>query len=72
MRTILPVFFRTLLVVAIMWGLVYVIPYFVLAPVGLLAGYFLLKTSDDRAMAQGLMIGSIIFVLSYLVVQQIG
>jgi hypothetical protein len=45
----------------------YLIPYYFLATGGLLAGVFLWKTGDDKALAFGLMIGSAVFgVFAYL------
>jgi hypothetical protein len=45
----------------------FMIPYYYLAIGGLLAGVFLWKTGDDKALAFGLMIGSVVFgVFAYL------
>jgi hypothetical protein len=61
MKTVWPVLLRVVVVFAAMAALQYLVPFYLLAPVGLVAGFFLLKTSDDRAMALGLLIGSVIF-----------
>ena len=39
----------------------YIIPYYLLVLGGLLAGFFLWKTSDDRQLALGLLIGAAAF-----------
>ncbi|MCC6462267.1 MAG: hypothetical protein IT260_17500 [Saprospiraceae bacterium] len=67
MKMIWPVTLRTVLVFAVFLGLQFVIPYYFLVGGGLLAGGFMLKTSDDRAFALGLLIGSAVFgVFAYL------
>ena len=45
----------------------FIIPYYYLAIGGLLAGIFIWKTGDDKALAFGLMIGSAVFgVFAYV------
>ena len=67
MKMIWPVALRTVLVFAVFLGLQFQIPYYFLVGGGLLAGAFMLKTSDDRALALGLLIGSAVFgVFAYL------
>jgi hypothetical protein len=39
----------------------YMIPYYLLVVAGLAAGAFLWKTGDDKALAYGLLIGSVAF-----------
>jgi hypothetical protein len=39
----------------------YLIPYYFLVGGGLLAGLFLWKTSDDKALTYGILIGSLVF-----------
>ncbi|MEQ1745860.1 MAG: hypothetical protein ABMA02_10565 [Saprospiraceae bacterium] len=61
MKLFLPVFLRTAVVFVAFLGLQYVIPYYFLVGGGLLAGAFVLKTSDDRPLALALLIGSVVF-----------
>jgi hypothetical protein len=50
-----------------MLAIQFIIPYYFLAIGGLLAGVFIWKTGDDKALALGLMIGSAVFgVFAYL------
>jgi hypothetical protein len=67
MKLLLPVLLRTAAVFVAFLALQFVIPYYFLVGGGLLAGGFMLKTSDDRPLALGLLIGSIAFgVFAYL------
>ena len=61
MRFFWPVLLRTAIVFAVFAALQYLIPYYLLAVPGLLAGVFLLQTSDDRPLAIGLIAGSVLF-----------
>jgi len=67
MKLLLPVLLRVAAVFVAFLGLQFLIPYYFLVGGGLLAGGFLLKTSDDRPLALGLLIGSVLFgVFAYL------
>lgn len=71
MKSILPILIRTVLVFAVLFGLQYLIPYYLLAPAGILAGLFLLKTGDDRPLAWGVLAGSIVFgIFAFVLAQQ--
>jgi NO-binding membrane sensor protein with MHYT domain len=50
----------------------YKIPYFFLAPGGLVAGFFMYKTSSDRELSIGVMIGSVLFGLYALAMHYLG
>ena len=63
MSSFLPVLLRTVVVFAIFCGLQYLIPWHLLAIGGVVAGIFMLKTSDDRPMSLGVLIGSIAFAI---------
>jgi hypothetical protein len=39
----------------------YQVPYYFLVLGGVAAGFFLLKTSDDRALSIGILVGSVLF-----------
>lgn len=70
MKAILPTTIRTLATFAIFCALQYIIPWYLLAPAGIVAGFFMLKTGDDRALALGVLIGSIAFaVFAYAMAQ---
>lgn len=70
MKLIVPILIRALLVFGVFCGLQYLIPYYLLALGGLAAGFFMLKTSDDRPLALGVLIGSGVFaVFAYLMAQ---
>ncbi len=70
MKSLLPILLRTILVFALACGLQYVIPWYFLAVGGTVAGFFMLKTSDDRAAALGMLIGSIGFgIFAYFMAQ---
>ena len=61
MTKLWPVLIRILLVCLAFLGLQYLIPYYFLVGGGLLAGLFMYTTSNDRALALGLLIGSVLF-----------
>lgn len=66
----LPVLLRSIATFAIFAALQYIIPYYFLAIGGVIAGFFMLKTSDDRPLALGMLIGSIAFaVFAYAMAQ---
>lgn len=71
MKSIVPVLLRAVLTFAVFCGLQYLIPYYLLALGGLVAGFFTLKTSDDRALAIGLLVGSAVFAIFAFVMAQI-
>lgn len=67
MKMLWPVITRTALVFAVMFGLKFLIPYYILVVAGILAGGFMLKISEDKPLAWGLLIGSILLgVFDYL------
>jgi RsiW-degrading membrane proteinase PrsW (M82 family) len=61
MSKVIPALIRTLGVFGVFAVLQYVIIWYLLAPAGLVAGIFMYKTSDDRPMSLGLVIGSVLF-----------
>ena len=61
MSSFLPTLLRTVVVFAVFCGLQYLIPYYLLAIGGVVVGVFMLKTSDDRPLALGVLIGSVVF-----------
>ena len=70
MKSVFPVALRVIIVFAVACGLQYLIPWYLLAPAGLVAGFFMLKTGSDRNMALGMLIGSIAFgVFAYAMAQ---
>jgi hypothetical protein len=71
MKSILPILIRSVLVFAIAAGLQYFIPWYLLAIGGVGAGFFLLKTGDDRATALGMLIGSVAFAIFAYAMAQI-
>lgn len=67
----IPVFLRILGTFAVFCAVQYVIPWYLLAPAGVVAGFFMLKTSDDRPMSLGILIGSIAFAIFAYAMAQI-
>ena len=66
----LPTLLRIIATFALFCALQYIIPYYFLAIGGIIAGFFMLKTSDDRPLALGVLIGSIAFaVFAYAMAQ---
>ncbi len=64
------IIWRILLFFALACVLQYVIPWYFLAGGGVVAGFFMLKTSDDRSTALGMLIGSVVFgVFAYAMAQ---
>lgn len=61
MQNFWPVLLRTLVVFAVLLGLQFLIHYYVLVAAGIIAGAFMLKTSDDKPLAWGILIGCILF-----------
>lgn len=67
MKLFLPVLLRIATVFAAFLALQFIIPYYFLVAGGLITGGFMLKTSDDRPLSLGLLIGSVVFgVFAYL------
>ena len=71
MKSMFPTLLRTVVTFGIFAGLQYVIPWYLLAPAGIVAGVFMLKTSDDRPTALGVLIGSIAFAIFAYAMAQI-
>lgn len=71
MKSLFPILVRTLVTFGIFAGLQYVIPWYLLAPAGIVAGFFMLKTSNDRPTALGVLIGSISFAIFAYAMAQI-
>lgn len=70
MKSILPTLLRAVITFGVFCGLQYLIPYYLLALGGVAAGFFMLKTSDDRPLAIGVLAGSILFaVFAYAMAQ---
>jgi hypothetical protein len=70
MQSILPILLRTVGTFLAFCAIQYIIPWYLLAPAGIVAGFFMLKTSDDRPTALGILIGSISFaVFAYAMAQ---
>ncbi|MDO8367769.1 MAG: hypothetical protein Q7T20_13290, partial [Saprospiraceae bacterium] len=70
MKSFFPILLRVVLVFAIACVLQYLIPWYLLVAGGVVAGFFMLKTSNDRAAALGLLIGSIVFgIFAYIMAQ---
>jgi len=70
MKSILPTLLRAIITFGVFCALQYLIPYYLLALGGVAAGFFMLKTSDDRPLAIGLLAGSIVFaVFAYAMAQ---
>ena len=61
MKLLWPVLLRIAAVFLVFLGLQFIIPYYFLVGACILAGGFMLKTSDDRPLALGLLIGSALF-----------
>ncbi len=71
MKSFVSVLIRTIVTFAIFAALQYVIPWYLLAPAGIVAGFFMLKTSDDRNTSLGVLIGSIAFAIFAYAMAQI-
>lgn len=63
MKSILPTAIRAAFTFVAFLAIQYMVPYYLLVAGGLLAGLFLWRTGDDRALAYGLLIGSTVFGL---------
>ena len=61
MKMLWPSVTRIALVFAVLFGLQFLIPYYIIAVFGIVAGGFMLKISDDKPLAWGMLIGSILF-----------
>jgi hypothetical protein len=69
-KSLLPTLLRILGTFLAFCVLQYIIPWYYLAPAGIVAGFFMLKTSNDRPMAIGMLAGSIAFaVFAYAMAQ---
>lgn len=71
MASFLPTLLRIVGTFAVFCVLQYIIPWYLLAPAGIVAGFFMLKTSDDRPMAMGILVGSIAFAIFAYAMAQI-
>ena len=70
MKSLFPTLLRIAMVFVVACGLQYFIPWYFLAIGGTVAGFFMLKTSDDRPSALGMLIGSIAFgIFAYAMAQ---
>ncbi|MDX1912577.1 MAG: hypothetical protein SFV22_13885 [Saprospiraceae bacterium] len=70
MKLLFPTLLRAVLVFAVACLVQYLIPWYFLAGGGIAAGLFMLKTSDDRPMALGMLIGSVAFgIFAYFMAQ---
>ena len=70
MKSIVPILIRAVITFVIFAALQYLIPYYLLAMGGVAAGLFMLKTSDDRPLAMGVLVGSVVFaVFAYTMAQ---
>jgi len=67
MQRIITIAIRAVFTFVAFLALQYMIPYYYLAPVGLLAGAFLWKTGEDGNLGIGMMMGSVAFgIFAYL------
>lgn len=71
MKLVLPTLLRAILVFAVFCGVQYIFHYSVVAIGGLAAGIFLYATSDDRPLAYGVLIGSVVFAIFAYAMAQI-
>jgi hypothetical protein len=71
MKSLLPTLLRILGTFAVFCAVQYVIPWYLLAPAGIVAGLFMLNTSNDRPMSFGILIGSIAFAIFAYAMAQI-
>jgi hypothetical protein len=71
MKSLISILIRTVVTFLIFCALQYIIPWYLLAPAGIVAGFFMLKTSDDRNTALGVLIGSIAFTIFAYAMAQI-
>jgi hypothetical protein len=70
MQSLFPTLLRAVGAFAIFCVLQYVIPWYFLAAGGVAAGFFMLKTGDDRPMALGVLVGSVAFgIFAYAMAQ---
>lgn len=70
MKSFVPILIRAVVTFAVFCGLQYIIPYYLLAVGGIAGGIFMLKTSDDRPLALGVLTGSIAFgIFAYAMAQ---
>jgi hypothetical protein len=70
MKSFLSILIRTVITFGVFCALQYIIPWYLLAPAGIIAGFFMLKTGDDRSLAVGVLVGSIGFaVFAYAMAQ---
>ena len=61
MQSFFPILLRALGTFAVFCALQYIIPWYLLTIGGIAAGAFMIKTSDDRPTAMGVLVGSIAF-----------
>lgn len=61
MNSFLKIALRALLTFAVLAAVQYIIPYYLIALAAIVAGFFMLKTGDDRETALGILVGGIAF-----------
>lgn len=71
MNNFIPVLLRAVAVFLAFCAIQYIIPWYLLAIGGTVAGFFMLKTSNDRPLALGVLIGSIGFAIFAYAMAQI-
>lgn len=70
MQSLFPTLLRVVGTFAVFCALQYIIPWYFLAVGGVAAGFFMLKTSDDRPTALGVLVGSVAFgIFAYAMAQ---
>ncbi len=70
MNSFLKITFRTLLTFGVLCAVQYIIPYYLITIAAIVAGFFMLKTGDDRETALGILIGGIVFGIFAAVMAQ--
>lgn len=70
MNSFLKIALRALLTFGVLCAVQYIIPYYLIAVAAIVAGFFMLKTGDDRETALGILVGGIAFGIFAVVMAQ--